>query len=154
MAKMERKFIRDAIPVWEWKGILLVLIGKEEYITVKSFNFLNNNLRNLRQAKEIAKQFSEKFDCSATVAYDTDWEKLYKFLEINHCRKAFLCENGLNVKEALLLDSNSDGEDYVLVAGLYHRLDEVFKGFISGDDADGEPQLERLVFITVKIPEE
>lgn len=153
MEKMERKFIRDAIPVWEWKRILLIRIGKEEYITVKSFNLLSHDLRNLKQAKEIAEKFSEDYQCSATVSYDTDWEKLYKFLEINHCRKAFLCENGLNVKEALLLDSDSEGETHVLAAGVYHRLDEIFRGFISGDDADGEPQPERLIFLTIKIPE-
>ena len=153
MEKMERKFIRDAIPVWEWKDIPLIRIGKEEYITVKSFNFLNNNIRNLKQAKEIAEKFSEKYMCYATVSYDTDWEKLYHFLEVNHCRKAFMYENGLDIQEALLLDSNSEGETHVLAGGLYHRLDEIFRGFISGDDCDGEPQLEKLVFLTIRISE-
>lgn len=153
MEKMERKFIRNAIPIWEWKDIPLVRIGKEEYITVKPFNFLNKNIRNLGQAKEIAKQFSEKYDCYATVSYDTDWIKLYQFLEANHSRKAFLYENRLDIKEALLLDSNSEGETHVLAAGSYHCLNEIFRGFISGDDCDGEPQPEKLVFLTIKISE-
>ena len=150
MEKMKREFIRNAIPVWVWNDIPLIRIGKEEYITAKPFDF---NIRNLSQAKAIAEKFSSKYDCPTTVSYDTDWNKLYEFLEVNHCRKAFLCENKLNIKEALLLDSDSEGETQVLAAGIYHRLDEIFRGFISGDDSDGEPQPEKLVFLTMKISE-
>lgn len=150
MEKMQRKFIREAIPVWEWKGNLLIRIGKEEYITVKP---MCSGVRSLKQAKEMAEKFSKKYNCNATVAYDVDWKKLYEFLEINHARKAFLHENGLDQKEALLLDSNSEGDTHVLAAGMDHRLDEIFRGFISGDDCDGEPQLPKLVFFTIKIVE-
>ena len=150
MAKMERQLIGGGIPVWMWQDNPLIQIGKEEYITAKP---VKCNVRSLRHAKEIAKRFSEKHSCSATVSYDTDWKKLYEFLKKNHARKAFLYENELDKKEALLLDSNSEGDTHVLAAGPYYCLNEIFQGFISGDDADGEPQPEKLVFLTIKIPE-
>ena len=57
--------------------------------------------------------------------------------------------NSLKENEVLLLDSMSSG--HVLAAGYSHRLHEVFTGFISGDDSDGEPQVPKVLFLTIRL---
>jgi len=148
MAKMERQLIGGGIPVWMWQDKPLIKIGKDQYVTATP---LACNIRSLKQAKEEAEEFSKKYGCSATVSYDTEWNKLCEVLDTHSVMKAFAYENELDKKEALLLDSNSEGDNHVLAAGLYHCLNEIFSGFISGDDSDGEPQPEKLVFLTIKI---
>jgi len=145
--EMRRKFLEDAIPVWEWKGILLIRIGKEEFITAVP---VGRNVRSLITAKQIAIEFSSNNNCDANVSYDTEWGKLVDFLKINYATKKFIGANNLSNAEVLLLDSMSEGESHVLAGGYFHRLDEIFRGFISGDDSDGEPQPQKLVFLTIK----
>ena len=58
--------------------------------------------------------------------------------------------NDLGKKEVLLLDTLTEGTSHVLAAGQFHALDEIFRGFVSGDDADGEPQPVKLLFLTIK----
>lgn len=145
---MERKIITGGIPVWEWNGIHLVRIGKEEFVTVKP---VAKGIRSLKEAKAIASEFARNNECYATIAYEAEWFKLVEYMKINYSTKMFLETNELMNKEVLLLDSMSEGETLVLAAGPEHCLDEIFKGFISGDDADGEPQFEKLLFLTIKI---
>jgi hypothetical protein len=147
MENMKRKFVGN-IPVWEWKGIPLIRIGKDEFFTVKP---VEEGVRTLKRAKDVASEFAKKHKCHATVAYEIEWLKMIEFLKINYACKAFLEENDLKVKEALLLDSDTDGDTHLLAGGRLHLLNEIFQGFISGDDADGEPQPEKLVFLTIKI---
>ena len=144
---MVRKMVEENIPVWEWKGLLLVRIGKEEFVTVEP---VAKDIRTLEQAKKVAIDFSKKNKCNANVAYDIEWKKMIEFLKINYSTKTFLKKNNLGSDEVLLLDSISEGETHVLAAGAAHCLDEIFRGFISGDDADGEPQPRKLLFLTIK----
>jgi len=144
---MERKFMWDTIPVWEWNGISLIRIGKSEFITAKP---VSTGFRNFSTAKEVARYFSVKNNCEANIAYESEWIKLMDYLKINFVTRVFLKENNLNHDEVLLLDSIYEGENYLFAAGISHRLDEIFTGFISGEDSDGEPQARKVLFLTIK----
>ena len=144
---MERKLIEKSIPIWEWNGMQLVRIGKDEFVTVKP---VARNIRNFKQAKEVLKDFCKKKQCNATITFENEWLKLVEFLKINYATKQFLKMNNLIKEEVLLLDSISEGDTFVLAAGPSHCLDEIFRGFISGEDCDGEPQTSKMLFLTIK----
>ena len=144
---MERKFMWDNFPVWEWNGISLVEIEKNEFITLKP---VTKGFKNFTTAKEVARYFSERNNCNANISYETEWLKLIELLKVNSVVKTFLEENDLNHDEVLILDSMCKGGRYVFAAGACHRLDEVFTSFISGEDSDGEPQARKVLFLTIK----
>ena len=144
---MERKLIENSIPVWEWNGIQLVRIGKDEFVTVEP---VARNVRSFEHAKKVVKEFCKNNHCNATITFETEWFKLVEFLKINYATKQFLKKNNLISEEVLLLDSISEGETHVLAAGPSHCLNEIFRGFISGDDSDGEPQTSKMLFLTIK----
>lgn len=145
--EMTRTFLEENIPVWEWNNIPLIRIGEEKFITAVP---VKKDVRKLSAAKKVASEFSIKNNCNANVAYDTDWLELVEFIKVNFATKKFIEINNLTKAEVLLLDSMSEGETHVLAAGYFHRLDEIFRGFISGDDSDGEPQPQKVVFLTIK----
>jgi len=145
---MERKRIKEVISNVDFNGIPLVKVGEDEFITLEP---VAKGVRNLQQAEDIAKRFADKNGCYANIAFDTQWHKLIKIIEKNCVTEIFSIENNLVKNEVILIDSKSGGREFVLTAGQFHKLDETFKGFISGDDSDGEPQSEKLVFLTVRI---
>ena len=143
---MEKK-LKNGIPIWEWNGIPLIRVGKVTFVTAKPIGI---NVRSLIKAKEIANNFSEKHDCQATVTYDSEWLELCTFLKVNFAAKEFITENNLDSSEVLLLDTITEGDKHVLAAGYYHGLNEIFHGFVSGEDSDGEPQPQKSVFLTLR----
>jgi len=147
MEKMGRLFIENDIPVWMWGGIPLIRLTDTKFIT---FNPVEKGVRSLEKAKETAKNFAEKYHCKARVPYEDEWKRMILFLKANFGAKEFIEMNDLGNNEVLLLDSLTEGTTHVLSAGCFHALDEIFRGFISGDDADGEPQPQKLLFLTIK----
>lgn len=144
---MERKLIEKDIPIWEWKGIPLIRVGKGTFVTAKP---IGKGIRTLEAAKRIAEEFAKKYTCQATVTYDTEWREVIVFLKANFGTKEFIHLNELKTSEVLLLDTMTEGTGHVIAGGYSHGIDEIFHGFISGDDADGEPQPKKLVFLTLR----
>lgn len=144
---MKRRLINN-IPIWEWKGVELIRVGKATYVTVKP---VFDNVRSLSDARSFARNFEQVYKCQATIIYDTEWMELLSFLKATFSSKDFIELNSLDKCEALLLDSLTGGEKYSLAGGCNHRLDELFNGFISGQDSDGEPQPEKLLFLTIRL---
>lgn len=144
---MERHFIVKDIPVWMWDDLPLIRIGKGTFVTAKP---VATDVRSMGEAMKIATEFSEANDCDVTVTYDTEWMEVIKFLTANFGAYEFTEMNKLCENEVLLLDSMSEGKRHVLAGGQFHGIDNIFHGFISGDDADGEPQPKKLVFLTIR----
>jgi len=144
---MEKSWMEKDIPVWYWKGIPLIRVGKVTFVTAKP---VGTDVRNLKEAKNLATKFENEHDCQATVCYDTEWQELCNYLKINFAAKEFRRVNGLKASEVLLLDTMTEGEGFVLAAGYEHGLNELFHGFISGEDADGDPQAPKSIFLTLR----
>lgn len=136
------------IPILRWGEVKLVRLGKGTFVTIKP---VKKNVRSLSQAKEVSRDFSGKYGCQTTITYDTEWKELCTFLKANYVTKEFIELNNLQNYEALLLNSETDGETHVLAAGAGSTsISELFSGFISGDDSDGEPQPKKAVFLTLR----
>lgn len=136
------------IPVWKWGDLKLVRLGKGTFITVKP---VKRGVRTFNVAKEYASKFAKEHECQATIAYDTEWKELCDFLRSNFSVEEFVELNKLDVCEALLLNSETNGKSHILASGGKNRsISELYHGFISGDDADGEPQPIKLLFLTLR----
>lgn len=135
------------IPIWEWKELKLIRLGKGTFFTVKP---VKKGVRSLGEAKTLAKQFAVEHGCQATVTYDTEWGEVCNFLKVNFSTKDFVEINKLEDDEALLLDSELNGGRHILAGGANRSISELFHNFISGDDADGEPQPRKLLFLTLR----
>lgn len=146
---MEKSWMGRGVPIWYCEGIPMPLIrvGKVTFVTAKP---IVTNARNLKEAKSLAINFEKNYDCQATVCYDTEWQELCNYLKVNFAAKEFVKINGLKVSEVLLLDTMTEGEGFVLAGGCTHGLNEIFHGFISGEDADGEPQAPKSIFLTLR----
>ncbi len=145
---MNRSMYKE-IPIWRWGDLKLVRLGKGTFITLKPPK--TSGIRRLNQAKEFAVEFAEKHGCQVTVSYDTEWEELYNFLKVNFAIKNFVELNKLEWNEALLLNSETNGESHILASGIQSRsIGELYHGFISGEDADGEPQTNKILFLTLR----
>ena len=139
--------IWEKIPIWEWNDLKLIRLGKGTFFTVKP---VKKGVRSLGEAKTIARHFTQKHGCQATVTYDTEWEEVCNFLKVNFSTKDFVEINKLEEDEALLLDSEVNGDRHILAGGENRSIGELFHNFISGDDADGEPQPRKLLFLTLR----
>lgn len=148
---MTRSFVRNDIPVWMWGDTPLIRLTDTKFIT---FSPVGYNVRSLAEAKKIAENFAKSSGCKARIPYDDEWKRMVTFLKANFGAKEFIDMNDLVSKEVLLLDSLTEGSTHVLSAGRFHALDETFHGFVSGDDADGEPQPEKVLFLTIKFNSE
>lgn len=145
---MSRSMYRG-IPVWKWENLKLVRLGKATFVTVEP---VCKDVRTLNEAKSVARTFAGKYGCQATVTYDTEWGELCNFLKVNFSVKEFVKLNKLERNEAILLNSETNGETHILASGGENRyLEELFHGFISGDDADGEPQPTKVLFLTLRL---
>ena len=144
---MKREWLED-IPIMRWKGIPLIRIGKGDFITAEP---IGKNMRTLEIAKRMAKQFSEKYQCEATVTNNTEWENLANYLKVSLLTDCFIRINQLDECEALLIDNNFlEGNHHLLSGGKNHKIDEIFSGFISDYDANGKVQPAKLAFFTIK----
>jgi len=144
---MKREWLKD-IPVLKWKGIPLIQIEKEKFVTAEP---IGKGIRTMAIAQRMARQFAEKYNCQATLTDDEEWKKVVNFLKVNFSINSFIKVNELDSCEALLTDSMSENGHHILSGGQFHRIDEVFYGFISDFDANGEKQPEKLVFFTIKL---
>lgn len=146
---MSRSMYKE-IPVWRWGDLKLIRLGKGTFITLKPPKA--SGIRKLEQAKKFAVEFAEKHGCQATISYDTEWKELYNFLKVNFVIKNFVELNKLESNEVLLLNSETNGESHILASGMGDRsISELYHGFISGDDSDGEPQVNKVLFLTLRL---
>ena len=143
---MKREWISE-IPILKWKGIPLIQIGEETFVTAEP---IGKGIRTLEIGKRMARQFAERYNCRAKVTDDEEWKKVINYLKVNFAITCFIENNKLYCSEALLLDSMRGPQYHILSGGQFHRVDEMFHGFISDYDADGEEQPEKLVFFTIK----
>lgn len=144
---MSRSMYRG-IPIWKWGDLKLIRLGKGTFITVKP---VEKNVRTLGVSKYAANRFAATYNCQATIAYDTEWEELCNYLKVNFATKEFVELNKLDINEALLLNSETNGDTHILAAGGENKsIGDLFHGFISGDDSDGEPQPIKVIFLTLR----
>lgn len=144
---MKQEWLGD-IPILKWKGIPLIRIGRGMFVTAEP---IGKSIRTLEIAKRMARQFAEKYNCQATLTNDEEWKKVVNFLKVNFATNSFIQRNKLDSCEALLLDSMMEKEHHILSGGQFHRIDEMFHGFISDFDAKGEKQPEKLAFFTIEL---
>ena len=145
---MKREWLGE-IPIMRWKGVPLIRIGKGEFVTAVP---IGQNMRTLEIAKRMARQFSEKYDCEATVTNNVEWKEAVNYLMVNFATKQFIQMNELDDCEALLIDDNFFGDNnHLLSGGKNHKIDETFNGFISDYDAKGEVQPSKLAFFTIRL---
>lgn len=139
----------NGIPIFKWGDLSLVRLGKATFITVEP---IKKDVRGLSEARYEANRFASNYGCQATIAYDTEWQELCNFLKVNFATKEFVELNRLDVNQALLLNSETDGNTHILASGGEDRsITDLFHGFISGNDADGEPQPPKSLFLTLRL---
>lgn len=145
---MKREWLGEGIPVLMWKGVPLIKIEEGIFVTAKP---IGKGVRTLEIAKRMAKQFSERYSCNASVSNDVEWEKaMCALIKFDFAAKEFVQIHKMDICEVLLLNS-ADETKHVLAAGNSHKLDEIFNGFISDFDAKGEKQPVKLVFFTIRL---
>lgn len=138
----------NGIPVLRWKGVPLICIEDGVYVTAEP---IGKSIRTLDIAKRMARQFEDRYHCETTVTDDREWKKVIEFLKKNSVTEKFIQMNELDTSEALLLDSTQEVKEHVLAGGERHAIDEIFNGFISDFDANGEKQPIKLVFFTLRL---
>ena len=144
-----KRIINGSIPIWEdKKGREYIRVGKATYVTVKP---VQSDVRSMGDARRTAEAFSNENGCQATITYDSEWMELCQYLQTNFATREFIEMNSLDKFEVLLLDSLTSGDKHILAAGRTHRLNELFTGFISGEDSDGEPQPQKELFLTIRV---
>jgi len=140
--------VLNEIPVFKWKGVSLIPIGEEMYVTAEP---IGKGIRTLEVAKRMARQFEDRYHCPTTVTNEKEWMKVIKFLKNHSVTDNFIELNKLDICEALLLDTTREVKEFVLAGGQEHDIYEIFNGFISDFDADGEKQPMKVIFFTLKL---
>lgn len=133
------------IPIWIWKKNPLISIGEGRFVNLEP---IGKNIRTLEIAERMANRFAEMYNCTAKVTNEVDWERAIQMLGDE--KNKFIEKHNLGFCEVLLKDTIGIISKHALAGGLSHEVDEIFYGFISAFDADGEEQPSKLVFVTLE----
>lgn len=148
---MEKKLMKqeqlNGIPVLIWKGVPLICIEEDVYVTAEP---IGSSIRAIEVAKRMARKFGDRYHCEATITNDIEWIKFVRILNKNAVTERFIQNNELNLAEVLLLNSDEKPKEYVFAGGADYDIDEIFYGYISDFDSGGREQAKKLLFLTLK----